>query len=250
MAYLEPGSNFTLLASCDQLARTPALGRCAPGASVVAIDSNQVDIVSQFGKKLPAVDSKVWPAAAFSTAQLSRLPVGALIVETDGSTAALESARTTIEVALPYQDLPTTLREVNDNSRRTIIELQQMTNIVIVVSLVIAGCSLAVSVTGGINDRKRPFSLLRLTGASLSTLRRVVALEAALPLLVVSVLAAAMGFLAAGLFLTSQLNESLRPPNTQFYALVVTGLAASFAVIASTLPIVDHITGPETARNE
>ena len=250
MAYLEPGSNFRFLTSCDQLARTPALGRCAPGASVVAIDSNEVDIVSQFGKKLPSVESKVWPAAPFTTAQLSGLPVAALIVETDGSTSALESARTTIEAALAYQGPPTTLREVNDNSRRTITELQQMTNVVIVVSLVIAGCSLAVSVTGGINERKRPFSLLRLTGVSLATLRRVVALEAALPLLVVSVLATAMGFLAAGLFLTSQLNESLRLPNAQFYALVVAGLAASLAVIASTLPIIDRITGPETARNE
>jgi hypothetical protein len=125
-----------------------------------------------------------------------------------------------------------------------------MTNVVIVVSLIIAGCSLAVSVTAGIIVRKRPFSLLRLTEVSLSTLRRVVALEAALPLVVVSVLAAAMGFLAAGLFLTSQLNESLRPPNAEFYGLVVAGLAASLAVIASTLAIINRITGPETARNE
>ena len=217
---------------------------------MVAIDGNQVDVVSQFGKKLPSVSSKVWPAASLSTAELSRLPVGALIVETDGSTSALESARTAIEVALPYQTPPPTLREINDNSRRIIVELQQMTNLVIVVSLVIAGCSLAVSVTGGINDRKRPFSLLRLTGVSLSTIRRVVGLEAALPLLVVSVLAVGMGFLAAGLFLTSQLNQSLRPPSLQFYGLVLAGLAASFAVIAATLPIVDRITGPETARNE
>ena len=35
-----------------------------------------------------------------------------------------------------------------------------MTNVVIAASLVIAGCSLAVSVTGGVNERKRPFSLL------------------------------------------------------------------------------------------
>ena len=250
LTYLEPGSYSTLLASCSQLVLTPALGRCAPGASVVAIDGNQVDIVSQFGKKLPAVDTKVWPAATYSTTSLSRLPVAALIVETDGSASALESARTTIEVALPELGAPPTLREINDNSRRSIVELRQMTNVVIVVSLVIAGCSLAVSVTGGINERKRPFSLLRLTGVSLSTLRRVVGLEAALPLLVVSVLAAAMGFLAAGLFLTSQLNESLRPPTAQFYGLVVAGLVASLAVIGATLPIVDRITGPETARNE
>ena len=250
LGHVEPGSGSALLVSCTQLEHTPALGRCTPGAAAAAIDSNQVDIVSQFGKKLPSASSRVWPAASYSPAALSRLPVAALIVETDGSASALESARTALEVALPYQNPPATLREINDNSRRTVVELQQMTNVVIMVSLVIAGCSLAVSVTGGINDRKRPFSLLRLTGVSLSTIRRVVGLEAALPLLVVSVLAIGMGFLAAGLFLTSQLNEALRPPSAQFYGLVIAGLAASFAVIGSTLPIVDRITGPETARNE
>ena len=34
--------------------------------------------------------------------------------------------------------------------------------------------SSAVSVAGGLNERKRPFSLLRLTGVRLATLRRVV----------------------------------------------------------------------------
>jgi hypothetical protein len=68
-----------------------------------------------------------------------------------------------------------------------------MTNVVIVVSLVIAGCSLAVSMTAGVNDRKRPFSLLRLTSVSLVASRRVVALEAAVPLLVVSLLSAGIG---------------------------------------------------------
>lgn len=62
--------------------------------------------------------------------------------------------------------------------------MQQIANVVIVASLVIAGCSLAVSVTAGISDRKRPFSLLRLAGAPLRVLRRMVVLEAAVPLLV------------------------------------------------------------------
>ena len=75
-----------------------------------------------------------------------------------------------------------------------IAELQQMTNVVILVSLVIAGCSLAVSVTAGVNDRKRPFSLLRLTGVSIGVLRKVVALEAAVPLLVIAVISIGMGF--------------------------------------------------------
>ena len=129
-------------------------------------------------------------------------------------------------------------------------ELQQLTNVVIAASLVIAGCSLAVSVTGGVNERKRPFSLLRLTGVPLSVLRRVVALEAAVPLLFISVLSAAMGFLAAGLFLNAQLGYSLQAPGPSYYALAGAGLVASLAIIAATLPLIERITGPEVARNE
>jgi hypothetical protein len=125
-----------------------------------------------------------------------------------------------------------------------------MTNVVIVVSLVVAGCSLAVGVTAGVNDRKRPFSLLRLTGVPLRALRQVVALEAAVPLVTISIISAAMGFLAAGLFLRSQLSESLQPPHLSYYGIVAAGLIVSLAIIACTLPIIDRITGPEVARNE
>ena len=81
-------------------------------------------------------------------------------------------------------------------------------------------------------------------------LRRVVALEAAVPLLLISVLSSGMGFLAAGLFLNSQLSESLRPPGPEYYVIVVAGLALALAIIGSTLPLIDRITGPEVARNE
>jgi hypothetical protein len=51
---------------------------------------------------------------------------------------------------------------------------------VILTSLAIAGCSLAASVAAGLPDRKRPFSQLRLTGARLGMLRRVIFLESAI----------------------------------------------------------------------
>ncbi len=59
-----------------------------------------------------------------------------------------------------------------------------------------------------------------------------------------------MGFLAAELFLSSQLSYSLQPPGAGYYLIVLAGLAASLAVIASTMPLLRRITGPETARNE
>ncbi|MDQ1541622.1 MAG: hypothetical protein QOH29_2348, partial [Actinomycetota bacterium] len=40
------------------------------------------------------------------------------------------------------------------------------------------------------------------------------------------------------------------PPNAQYYLIVLAGLVLSLAVIASTLPLLKRITGPETARNE
>jgi len=101
----------------------------------------------------------------------------------------------------------------------------------------------------GLSDRKRPFSLLRLSGVPVGVLRRVVTLESAVPLLAAAVVATGTGFLAAHLFLTAQLRYSLRPPGVGYYVIVLAGLAASLGIIASTLPLLARITGPETARN-
>jgi hypothetical protein len=101
-----------------------------------------------------------------------------------------------------------------------------------------------------VSDRKRPFSLLRLTGVPLSVLRRIVALEAALPLLAVAVVSAATGLLGAELFLRSQLSVSLRWPGPLYFVVVFAGIVISLAVIAATLPLIGRITGPEVARNE
>jgi hypothetical protein len=243
----DPGVPMPLVASCAELARTPALGRCAPGAEVATL-TGSLDASATTGKS--SLAQKVWPAAPLAAASLPNLLVRAVVVGTDGSRAAIERARTALEVAYPNQQAPSTLTEINANDNRSVSELQQLTKVVIAVSLVIAGCSLAVSVTAGVSDRKRPFSLLRLTGVPLRALRRVVALETAVPLVLIAVPSAALGFVAAALFLNSQLGESLRPPGLDYYVLVTAGLLASLAIVASTLPVIDRITGPEIARNE
>jgi predicted lysophospholipase L1 biosynthesis ABC-type transport system permease subunit len=120
----------------------------------------------------------------------------------------------------------------------------------VLAGLAIAGCTLAVSLVAGLNDRRRPFSLLRLTGAPLGMLRRVVALESAAPLLLGAAASMGAGFLAAYLFLRSQLSETLQPPDAEYFLVVLAGLVASLLIIASTLPLLERITGPDTARNE
>jgi predicted lysophospholipase L1 biosynthesis ABC-type transport system permease subunit len=173
-----------------------------------------------------------------------------IVVQTDGSAAAIEHARTTLENAYPGRDLPATTGEYQGDFGKQLVQWQQLANVIILTSLPIAGCSLAVSVAGGLIERQRPFSMLRLTGARLATLRRVVALESAVPLLLVAALATGMGFLTAHLFLRAQLDYTLHSPGPAYYLLVIGGLLVSLGIIASTLPLLRRMTGPETARNE
>jgi hypothetical protein len=78
----------------------------------------------------------------------------------------------------------------------------------------------------------------------------VILAESVTPLVIAAVVALGSGLLAAHLFLTAQMRLSLSPPGISFYVIVVAGLAASLAVIASTMPLLRRITGPEVARNE
>jgi hypothetical protein len=225
----------------------PALGRCAPGAAVasVPLDFGSGGVAAQ-----PSKGPAVWPAAAMSADGLKAVPVQTLYVGTNGSTDAIERARTTIEIAFPYGGSPSTIGEISPGASQLLASWRQLADVAIVASLIVAACSLAVSVASGLVERKRPFSLLRLTGAPLGVLRRVVALEAAAPLVAIAVLSAGTGLLAAHLFLRSQLNESLRPPGAHYFLIVVAGIVAALGIIASTLPLLERITGPEVARNE
>jgi hypothetical protein len=233
------------LMSCAELAETPTQGHCADGADVAAVPPFFIP-----SRDESAVPDGGWPAADIPLDQLADLPVEGVAVTTDGSRAAIEEARTVLGAAYPDVQAPWTLGEINAFAQRGLDAWQQLATVVMLASLVVAGCSLAVSVVAGLLDRKRSFSLLRLSGVPLGVLRRVVALESAVPLLLVSVVSVATGFLAAHLFVRVQLDESLALPGPEFYALALGGLVFSLAVIASTLPLLDRITGPETARNE
>lgn len=236
----------SMLVSCAQLRAVPSLGRCAGGAAVASIQPGfGGGVIDQ-----STMADRIWPASDVSLDQLLTLPIITIAVGTDGSTSAVEQARTVLEAAFVTPFPPMTLAEYGADNEKQLTSYQQLANVVILTSLPIAGCSLAVSVAGGLTERRRPFSLLRLTGTPLTTLRRIVTLEAAVPLLITAAVSAGAGLLAAHLFLRAQLHETLQAPSVQYYLLVMAGLAASLAVIASTLPLLRRITGPETARND
>src|SRR5207342_744648 len=95
---------------------------------------------------------------------LAAMQLDMVVVSTDGTSAAVEQARTTLERVFPTSDgfAPETVSELKSRSSREINRYQQLANVVLLTSLPIAGCSLAVSIAGGLAERRRPFSLLRL----------------------------------------------------------------------------------------
>ncbi|MFI0901520.1 FtsX-like permease family protein [Streptomyces sp. NPDC020983] len=231
---------------CAQLAATPVYGACPEGARTASFNAD----VDSYGLFRNRPWPSRWPAAATTPDELRRMPVMQIAVTTDGSQAAVETVRTLLARAYPADTPPYTVAEERSEQSAKLDGYRQLADIVIAVSFPVAGCSLAVAVAGGLGDRKRPFSLLRLTGVRLRTLRQVVLLESAVPMLAVAVVAIGTGFLAAQLFLKAQLGYSLQPPGGEYYAMVAGGIAAALAAIGATLPLLARVTGPENARNE
>ena len=158
------------MVSCAELVRAPALGRCAPGAQTATIEPGRAGTKFQ---------PPAWPAADIRPDELTPLPVQTLVVATSGSRAAIERARTLLELVYPQTDAPITVTEQLTLNGKQTAAYQQLATVVIIATLPIAGVTLAVSVVAGLNERKRPFSLLRLTGAPLRVLQRVVVIESA-----------------------------------------------------------------------
>ena len=241
-----PLRNSFGVVACGQLARTPAIGKCAPGESAANVGYFLSNLLGHNSH----ASSTVWPSANRSAASAARLPVDAVVVATDGSPGSLERARTALERAFPFQGTPVAVEAYDPSTARLLTMIQDMTGVVIVASLIIAACSLAVNIAAGLGERKRPFSLLRLTGVPTALLHRVVALESALPLLLVAAVSIVVGLVSAALYLHSQVGIAFSMPGIVYWATVIGGLAASLVIIASTFPLLDRITGPEVARNE
>jgi hypothetical protein len=233
--------------SCAQLASVPGLGRCPARAAAVKVPATLNNISPE---NLAQV---TWPAANIPAQRLDSLPLGSLDVATNGSRPAIEQARTVLENAYPTgtgSPPPQTVSEYTAVGNSGDNAYRQLADVVILTSLTIAGCTLATGVAGGLADRKRPFSLLRLTGARLGMLRRVIALESAVPLLAVAAVAIGTGFGASAMYATMEMKLSLVSPGAAYYVLTAAGIVLALGLIVATFPLLRRITGPETARSE
>jgi len=242
--------------SCADMRAVGGLGQCAPGMRAVQVQDDSIfDDNPVYGDK-PIV-SATSPAY---TGNLTTLPLQTVLVKVN-SPATLERVRTYLAVNAPPQvggdsgNSPTPSRTFGETlqirtARATTFE--KIMYAAVALTLIVAGCSLAVSVGGGLVDRKRPFTLLRVSGAPVSVLSRVVLLEAAVPLATATVVAAAIAYattLTAFLRL-APVGTAIPQLGRDYYTIMGIGLVAAFGVIALTLPLLRRMTAPSTIRFE
>jgi hypothetical protein len=183
--------------------------------------------------------------------ELGTLPLAGLVVRTTGDVASLERVRTAIFAAIGQREASVeSTADENSRLNHRLIQLQRLVTIALLLTLLIAGCSLAVSVAGGLIERRRPFALLRLAGAHPADLRRVVLAETTAPLLTVAVISAGLGLALAAIVLKA-MNTAWKPPDPTYWAGLAGGLVLALAISAATaLPLLGRITSLETARSE
>jgi ABC-type antimicrobial peptide transport system permease subunit len=171
------------------------------------------------------------------------------------SAATLERIRTYLVAHTPLTAsgaAPRTFGEAVQARQGVAATVQRLVYIAVALTLIVAGCSLAVAVGGSLVERKRAFTLLRLTGTPTSTLYRVVLLEAVLPLVAATVVAAGVAY-GISVLTVSKMAPVGTPtpvPGHAYFLTMGIGLAASLLIIMASLPLLRRITGQGSVRFE
>jgi hypothetical protein len=251
------GQNIAV-ASCSALRDLAVFGECAPGMTAVQVSDN-----SQVYSDNPLNSTKafVHSASPAYTGSLAALPLQAVLVRVNNA-ATLERARTYLAVHAPPQvgapgqgvsaTPPRTYGEaVAIRSGRAELA-QKLFDLAVTLTIVVAGLSLVVSIGGGLVDRKRPFTLLRVSGTPLSTLARVVLLEAVVPLAAAVVAAAgiAYGMSVVAVLRLAPAGTPVPGLNGTYWATMGAGVAIALAAICVTLPLLGRMTTPASVRFE
>jgi hypothetical protein len=242
--------------SCADLRAIAALGQCAPGVAVVQVSDGSLGSDNPIFFTKPIADANSQPY----TGDLTTLPLQTVLVKVD-SASTLERVRTYLAVNAPpqvgggYGASPTPPRTFGESLQIRLARaatFEKMLYAAVALTLIVAGCSLAVSIGGGLVDRKRPFTLLRVSGTQVGVLSRVALLEAAIPLVAATLVAAGIAY-GTSVMVVLRLAPAGTPiPQLggDYYTIMGVGLLIAFGVITVTLPLLRRMTAPSTVRFE
>jgi hypothetical protein len=241
---------WTGVLSCASLRQLAVLGRCRPGATAVMAST-----LNLYGDNpSDSTEAIASPASPAASGNFSGLYLQSVLVRV-ASPAVLERVRTFLATHTPQSasgSAPRTFGEAVQARVAVGDTVQRLIDLAVALTLLVAGCSLAVAVGGGLVERKRPFTLMRVTGTPVAALYRVVLLEAVAPLVAAAVVAAGTAYLISALTLAKLAPKGTPLPGlgARYFLTMAGGLALSLAVIAATLPLLGRLTRPGSVRFE
>ena len=216
-----------------------------PNAPAVKVDS--------YGMLSGAVGvgSDAFPAPVATDAIQGLVPSKVFAI-TDGTPAAKERARTAIEIASEPGLGPVTRADyASAGSRRFTQEMGALAYLGMAVAIGIAALSLTVATVAAALDRKRTFALLRLGGMPSGDLRRVIAVEAGVPLAATLAISAGLGFFVAWLMVTTLGNgQTMGWPDARYWWAIVASVAIGAAAVMGSFSVVRRSTEVTSTRFE
>ncbi|WP_395103770.1 FtsX-like permease family protein [Actinomadura sp. SCN-SB] len=179
------------------------------------------------------------------------LPVHALYVPTDGSEAAVERLRTRVATLMPRAIVSTRDDDFRQQSDLSGLfgDVSAGMRMVMLFVVLVAGCSLTISVINGLIERRRPFAFLRASGVRIGELRRVTLLETAVPM----VLTVALGGLLGSVPVLATAVATGMPyagPGLDFAAHLAGVVLVSLAITTLAFPLMKAATRYDAIRFE
>ena len=244
------GPTFDSIISCASLRGLAVLGQCAPGTGAIKVTASSLLFSDNPTFSTQPIANASNPAVPDN---FSHLYLEAVLVRVNNS-ATLERVRTFLDTHTPQSgsNPPKTFGEAVQIRLAYADILSRLVYIAVALTLLVAGCSLAVTVGGNLVERKRPFTLLRVSGTPTATLYRVVLLEAILPLAAATVVAAGTAYGISVLTVDRMAPAGTPTPTLGhvYFATMGVGLLISLLVILVTMPVLGRMTAPSNVRFE
>jgi hypothetical protein len=247
----QQGPTYDSIVSCASLKGLAVLGQCAPGAQAVKVTASSLLFSDNPTFSTQPIANASNPAVSDN---FSHLYLEAVLVRVRNS-ATLERVRTFLDTHTAQSGSnspPKTFGEAVQIRLAYADIVSRLVYIAVALTLLVAGCSLAVTVGGNLVERKRPFTLLRVSGTPTATLYRVVLLEAILPLAAATVVAAGTAYGISVLTVDRMAPAGTPTPTLGhvYFATMGVGLLISLLVILVTMPVLGRMTAPSNVRFE